>query len=172
MNAYSDPKRADQASVRAFLQLTAEMQMWIDGGWGVDALLGRQTRQHADLDIIISEDDLGMLTEHLTAQSYRQCADEESVFISPEGLHVDVHVVRFDPRGYAHFPLQDGGTWPFPPSAFTGVGRIGGLEVRCLSPEAQVQCHAQGYQPSDKDLHDMRMLQQKYQVVLPLNLCS
>jgi hypothetical protein len=24
--------------------------VWLDGGWGVDALLGRQTRPHSDLD--------------------------------------------------------------------------------------------------------------------------
>lgn len=27
------------------------IQIWIDGGWGVDALLGEQTRPHQDLDI-------------------------------------------------------------------------------------------------------------------------
>ena len=29
--------------------------IWIDGGWGVDALLGKQTRLHADLDIAIEQ---------------------------------------------------------------------------------------------------------------------
>ena len=27
--------------------------IWIDGGWGVDALLEKQTRPHQDLDIAI-----------------------------------------------------------------------------------------------------------------------
>jgi lincosamide nucleotidyltransferase A/C/D/E len=27
--------------------------IWIDGGWGVDGLLGEETRPHADLDIFI-----------------------------------------------------------------------------------------------------------------------
>jgi lincosamide nucleotidyltransferase A/C/D/E len=26
------------------------LNVWIDGGWGVDALVGEQTRDHADLD--------------------------------------------------------------------------------------------------------------------------
>jgi lincosamide nucleotidyltransferase A/C/D/E len=26
------------------------VRIWIDGGWGIDALLGKQTRAHADLD--------------------------------------------------------------------------------------------------------------------------
>ena len=29
------------------------IKIWLDGGWGVDALLGQQTRLHSDLDIII-----------------------------------------------------------------------------------------------------------------------
>jgi hypothetical protein len=27
------------------------IQVWLTGGWGIDALLGEQTRQHKDLDI-------------------------------------------------------------------------------------------------------------------------
>lgn len=31
-------------------QLTAAgIRVWVDGGWGVDALVGRQTRHHDDL---------------------------------------------------------------------------------------------------------------------------
>ena len=33
----------------------ARVRYWLAGGWGVDALLGRQTRPHRDLDIIIDE---------------------------------------------------------------------------------------------------------------------
>ncbi len=33
----------------------AGVPYWLAGGWGVDALLGRQTRPHRDLDIIIDE---------------------------------------------------------------------------------------------------------------------
>jgi hypothetical protein len=31
----------------------ARARLWIDGGWGVDALLGSQTREHGDLDVVI-----------------------------------------------------------------------------------------------------------------------
>jgi Major Facilitator Superfamily/Aminoglycoside-2''-adenylyltransferase len=33
------------------------IDVWLNGGWGVDALLGRQTREHDDLDITISAAD-------------------------------------------------------------------------------------------------------------------
>lgn len=29
----------------------AEVTAWLDGGWGVDALVGSQTRPHSDLDL-------------------------------------------------------------------------------------------------------------------------
>ncbi len=29
------------------------LSVWLDGGWGVDALAGRQTRPHDDLDVAI-----------------------------------------------------------------------------------------------------------------------
>src|SRR6266481_8512849 len=32
--------------------------VWVDGGWGVDALLGEQTRPHKDLDIAIQQKDV------------------------------------------------------------------------------------------------------------------
>jgi lincosamide nucleotidyltransferase A/C/D/E len=31
------------------------IKIWLDGGWGVDALLCKQTRLHSDLDIIIQQ---------------------------------------------------------------------------------------------------------------------
>jgi lincosamide nucleotidyltransferase A/C/D/E len=34
------------------------IRIWIDGGWGVDALLGKQSRAHKDLDITIQQQDL------------------------------------------------------------------------------------------------------------------
>lgn len=32
---------------------TAGLRTWVAGGWGVDALLGRQTRVHRDLDLAL-----------------------------------------------------------------------------------------------------------------------
>src|SRR3972149_8624225 len=32
--------------------------VWLDGGWGVDALLGHQSRKHRDVDVIMREADV------------------------------------------------------------------------------------------------------------------
>lgn len=34
------------------------IRFWVRGGWGVDALLGRSTREHHDLDLLLRVDDL------------------------------------------------------------------------------------------------------------------
>ena len=41
------------------------INIWIDGGWSVDALLGEQTRHHEDLDIVIQQKDVLKLRELL-----------------------------------------------------------------------------------------------------------
>ena len=43
--------------------------IWIDGGWGVDALLGEQTRPHHDLDITILQKDVPKLRQLLQEDS-------------------------------------------------------------------------------------------------------
>ena len=34
----------------------AGVAVWVDGGWGVDALLGRERRTHDDLDLVVRLD--------------------------------------------------------------------------------------------------------------------
>ena len=33
----------------------ADIRYWLQGGWGVDALVGRQTRSHRDLDVDLDQ---------------------------------------------------------------------------------------------------------------------
>ena len=152
----------------------ANVHVCLDGGWGVDALLGEQTREHGDLDLIVGAGDVATLRERLATAGFREKpggAATAFVLADARGREVDVHVVEIDARGYGSFVLPDGRRWPFPPAAFAARGRIGAREVRCLSPDAQVQCHGQGYPPTENDLRDMERLQERFGVVLPLALC-
>jgi len=152
----------------------ASVRVWLDGGWGVDALLGEQTRDHADLDIILSSTDVAKLQETLLTIGFHVKAGGTAtnfVMADEHGRVIDAHPVEFDQRGYGLFKLPNGRLWPFPPAAFVGQGLIGKLPVRCLSADAQVQCHGQGYEPTDDDLRDMERLQERFGVVLPAGLC-
>jgi lincosamide nucleotidyltransferase A/C/D/E len=53
-----------------FEKLGAEV--WLDGGWGVDALLETQTRDHADLDVVIEGKDVARLRDHLERNGYKE----------------------------------------------------------------------------------------------------
>ena len=57
------------------------VQIWIDGGWGVGALLERQTRSHKDLDAIVAFDELlamtAVLSANLDASMFVQWARED-----------------------------------------------------------------------------------------------
>jgi lincosamide nucleotidyltransferase A/C/D/E len=153
----------------------SSIDIWLDGGWGIDALLGEQTREHSDLDIIIRAEDAPRLVEAARSCGYISRSGGTHANFALEtksGQEVDVHAIVFDERGFGVFSLPDGRKWPFPPSAFQGQGQVRGKPVRCLSPEAQVQCHAQGYEPDVNDLRDMKMLQDRFGVLLPLGICQ
>jgi hypothetical protein len=82
---------------RSAMQLGIEV--WIDGGWCVDALLGLQTRPHKDLDIAIERKNVAALRELLNAQGYRDIKLEDArpwnfVLGDENGREIDVHVIR------------------------------------------------------------------------------
>jgi hypothetical protein len=43
---------------------------WIAGGWAIDLFLGRQTRPHADTDVLVRRDDQIELQEHLVDRGW------------------------------------------------------------------------------------------------------
>ena len=66
--------------------------------------------------------------------------------------------------------MENGSDWIFPAAGFSGHGIVGDIDVRCLSPETQVLCHAHGYVPTEKDFRDMELLQARFGVDLPPQL--
>jgi lincosamide nucleotidyltransferase A/C/D/E len=150
--------------VAALLELMDGIDVWLDGGWGVDALLGEQTREHDDLDVVVARSDVPMLVEVLGARGYEVAKGELPtciVLLDPEGRQVDVHPVEFDESGDGIYVMEEGGTWPYPARGFTGQGRVLERAVRCLTPEVQVFCHA-GYDLADSDHHDLALLRERF----------
>ena len=56
--------------------MSADIRVWVDGGWGVDALLGRQTRRHRDLDLALRLADVERALDVLAELGYRVVDDE------------------------------------------------------------------------------------------------
>jgi hypothetical protein len=51
----------------------AQIDAWLHGGWGVDALLGKQTRPHEDLDLIVRVIDVSTMRDALERGVPGQC---------------------------------------------------------------------------------------------------
>jgi lincosamide nucleotidyltransferase A/C/D/E len=157
----------------AFLYQALEsrgIKIWIDGGWGVDALLGRQSRPHADLDIVIEEKGLAALRSFLAAEGFRDAPQPDTrawnfVLADANSRKIDVHVVVLDNDGNGIYgPKQNGQSYPA--SALQAHGVIAGVPVRCTSPEFQMQCHT-GFALRETDYHDVRFLAEKFGLDLP-----
>jgi lincosamide nucleotidyltransferase A/C/D/E len=133
---------------------TAGIKIWIDGGWGVDALLGKQTRPHEDLDIAIQQKDVPKLCELLEAEGYKEVKrDNQWNFVlgDPKGRKIDLHAFVFDGMGNVVEGI------PYPPASLTGTGSINGHRVNCISPEYMIKFHS-GYKLRDKDFKDVSAL--------------
>ena len=151
----------------------ASLKVWLDGGWGVDALLETQTRLHRDVDLVLRVSDVANLRELLCGKGYQLkegSPPDSFVLGDDQGLEVDVHAVRFDDKGNGIYRMQNGEDWIYPAKGFAGRGSIGQTEVKCLSPSAQVFCHAHGYMPAENDIRDMELLHARFGVELPPQL--
>ncbi|GHO83784.1 nucleotidyltransferase domain-containing protein [Dictyobacter formicarum] len=145
------------------------IQLWLDGGWGIDALLGKQTREHSDVDLVIRLEQVELARTSLQAVGYALVEDElptRFVMRHATGLSIDFHPVYFDAQGDGIQQLQDGTPFHYPASGFTGHGMIAGVVVSCVTAEAQLLCHL-GYEPGAKDQHDMRLLAASFQLSVP-----
>jgi lincosamide nucleotidyltransferase A/C/D/E len=166
------------------------VQLWVDGGWGVDALLGRQTRSHKDLDAIVAFEHLPALARFLSERGFslkliwennrwahcpeppalvgreHPAVEAATAFVLEDdsGRELDFHVVRFDEYGRG-MPAWNS-DFVFPPEAFAGLGTVGGTGVRCLSAETQMRTHT-GYVLKESDVHDLRLLHDRFGIDYP-----
>jgi lincosamide nucleotidyltransferase A/C/D/E len=101
---------ADVVEVLGWLREN-EIAYWLDGGWGVDALIGAQTRDHKDLDVIVRDEDVSRMSGVLHEHGFRQSRGVQGGFLlrDERGRVVDVHPVRFDDKGGGHFEVRTGG---------------------------------------------------------------
>ena len=146
--------------------------VWLDGGWGVDALLGEQVREHDDLDVVVELSATRALSAMLEGIGYMHVAGappKSFVLVDAAGRQVDVHPVRFDDAGGGVYRTDDERDWTYPAEGFTGRGRVGGRAVHCLSAAVQVLVH-DGYELEEKDYGELRLLRDRLGVELPAKI--
>ncbi len=141
------------------------IEVYVDGGWGVDALLGRQTRRHTDLDIAIQHQYVTKLRNLLAEQGYREIPRDDSwecnfVLQDALGHQVDVHSYTFDEQGNHIFGVA------YPVDSLTGSGWINDKLVKCISPAWMVQFHT-GYPLDENDYRDVKALCHHFGLEMP-----
>jgi lincosamide nucleotidyltransferase A/C/D/E len=146
------------------------IEIWIDGGWGVDALLGEETRPHADLDIVVQQKDVSPVRAFLESEGYLDVPRDDTspwnfVLSDDRGHEVDFHAIVFDEEGNGLYGPVEKGVM-FPAASLTGIGSIGGRQVKCISPEWMVRFHS-GYTLKEQDFHDVSVLCERFGIALP-----
>jgi lincosamide nucleotidyltransferase A/C/D/E len=141
---------------------------WLDGGWAVDALLGRQTREHSDVDLVLDRDAVGRVRSMLEADGYVLLRDELPASVAyghPEtGDEVDLHPLRLTRDGGGDQQYGDGR----PPWHYGAPvpGVVGGEVVPCCDLDTQLRAHV-GYDPRPVDHADMAALRERFGCDLP-----
>jgi len=147
---------------------SAGVRAGITGGWGIDALLRRETRQHGDVDLGVSTHDIDVAITALEPLDYLVEIDERPArvsLVSKDGK-VDLHPISWDPSGAGVQTGLDGEDFAYPAGSLDAEGDIGGRIVRCGTPELQVAFHSH-YEPREHDRRDMAALAAAFDLVLP-----
>lgn len=163
------PSVMTSADVFAVLDLLdrAGVTAWLDGGWGVDALLGTTTRVHADLDLAVFLPELPVTRAALADAGYRTVVRDwlpaTLALADDHGHQVDLHTMTPTEDGGGDQALPDGSVFHHPPPV---PGVIDGRPVRCMDPVTQLAAHT-GYQPTAKDRRDVTLLAERFGLPLP-----
>ena len=168
------------ADVAQIYQLLLEngIKIWIVGGWGIDALLGEQTRDHKDLDVLILLDDVQQTCELVAHHGYQlkelwienewaidaQANKVATAFVlqDAEGREFDAHAMTLDEQGNG-IPAWEANDFFFTKEDLSGTGTIVGIPVQCITPKSQIESHT-GYELPDEQIRDMELLRKKFDV--------
>ncbi|MEA2216766.1 MAG: lincosamide nucleotidyltransferase, partial [Solirubrobacteraceae bacterium] len=130
----------------------AGIRCWIAGGWGVDALVGRGTRTHRDLDLVVEHRDMQKAVQVLLDLGYWEWYRlDPDVPLSTQIVFTDHPVAG---RAVDLHPLE-----LFGPRAEGTVGEVEGRQVPCLSVATQVENRTCMRRSERADLELLRRLE-------------
>jgi lincosamide nucleotidyltransferase A/C/D/E len=160
-------KQMTANDVVSFVQLCEQndIEVYVDGGWGIDALLGKQTRPHGDLDIALPHKYVTKLRELLEAKGYKDVPRNDSrdynfVLGDDSDHEIDVHSYTFDEQGNNIFGIA------YEPQHLTGTGTVNGYPVKCIPADVMIEFHS-GYELDENDYHDVKALCDRFGFTLP-----
>lgn len=133
---------------------------WIDGGWGVDILAGKQTRVHRDIDINFDAQYTDKLLNILSEYGYEVDTDWRPVRIelySEKYGYLDIHPFVLNEDGTSKQADLEGGWYEFDKDLFSNAVFEGKI-IPCISLKGQKLFHS-GYELRDKDRHDISILE-------------
>lgn len=131
---YRNPPIPEERVIEALSALDeAEVSTVLIGGWGIDALTGRQLRSHADLDLLVGERDFELATDVLQKLGYEAWNRSSTGTIGE--LHVFSSAQTFRDSAFRVVELHaiegDG--------VRSVTGSIAGYRVSCLSADHQLK---------------------------------
>jgi 2'-5' RNA ligase len=148
---YRSPPMPGKAVVAIVDALQAAgIRCWISGGWGVDALAGRHTRPHGDLDLVVEDKDIERSVDVLAGLGYWEWYRAESEV--PLFSRVVLHDHETAGRAVDLHPLELSGT-----HVEFASGEIEGRPVPCLSLSLQLKTHS-SYRKRWRDRSDLALL--------------
>jgi lincosamide nucleotidyltransferase A/C/D/E len=161
-----------RADVCDFLNLAASLgiRVWLDGGWAVDAWLGRQTRPHADIDIVVETSAAPRLVTTLRERGYADVPRPDTrpwnfVLGDAQGHEIDFHLIDVAPDGTgAYGPGETG--FRFPADALTATTAFCGRAVLAVPPQRLVEFHT-GYEHDADDRADVLALCEAFDLRVP-----
>jgi hypothetical protein len=128
----------------------ADVGYWISGGWGVDALAGKRTRIHRDLDLVIEDRDMRRAIDIMGDLGYWEWYRAESDV--PMFSRIVFHDNELAGRAVDLHPLKLSDT-----QVELTSGEIEGRSVPCLSMELQLKTHS-SYRKRWRDRADLALL--------------
>lgn len=138
---------------------TEGFKYWLDGGWGVDVLTGKQNREHRDVDIDFDAEATEQLVNLLQEKGFEIVTDWLPVRMElwhADFGYLDIHPFILNEDGSAKQADLEGGYYQFAADFFTKVN-YQGKEIPCISKKAQQLFHT-GYELREVDKIDMKNL--------------
>lgn len=138
----------------------SNIKYWIDGGWGVDILAGKQTRNHRDIDVDFDAQHTEELLKILLKYGYEVDTDWKPVRIelySEKYGYLDIHPFILNEDGTSKQADLEGGFYEFEKDFFSNA-IFEGKTIPCISLKGQKIFHS-GYELRDKDKQDISVLE-------------